>query len=242
MFRTLLFILVLLHGISASALTVTFDDIQPAIKPIPAYPDTYTENGVTASSPAGLGYWSRVGAIHLDDSGTGIASTVGFTTGGLFNPVSFDIFALGTTVFSDILNLVDGTETTVLGIPYDDVRILGLRNGEQVAEERFSSAAFSTYFFNPHEFLDIDKLIISAVYPESSFFESMQSDLQVQYPDYLVEVGCFGGPCSHFDIDNLTLNPARAVTEPASLSLLLLGLLLLLIARRTKMPKTPGPI
>ena len=145
-YRTLLFIPVIFHGIPASALTVSFDDVEPAIKPIGTSPDTYIENGVIASSLSGLGYWSRIGAIHLDGSGTGITSTVEFTIGGLFNPVSFDVFALGTSVFSDILNLVDGAETWTWGLPYDDVRILGLRNGAQVAEERLSNAAFPTLF------------------------------------------------------------------------------------------------
>ena len=235
MLRSAFFALALTHGLAASALTMTFNDIGKALQSPPGAENTYSENGIIASSgPIDLGYWGQPGTLHLDDSGTPIASTVSFTANGRFDAVSFDVFSVGQTeLYYDIYNPVVWDEIIVRGIPYDNVNVQGFRSGALVAQDNFYSGDFSTYFFDPAQFADLDSLIISAQMPSLSAIESIKSALAIDYPDYTVDsIGCFNTPCGHFNIDNLVLNPQTALPLPGSLPLLGIGLISLGIARR----------
>lgn len=163
---------------------------------------SYRENGIIASPMGGvLATDGRAGAAHIDDGGSGFTDNVTFRleSGMRFDPVSFDIIPLGTS-------LCMGFSTC--GIPYDNVRVAGFRDGAMVARERFYMGdAPSTVVFGT-AFADLTAVMISAVFPD---FASLPPDLE-----------CIDLPCGHFEIDSVTLDWAmKPVPLPRGVLLLL---------------------
>ncbi|MEO8410038.1 MAG: hypothetical protein ABI478_05660, partial [Propionivibrio sp.] len=199
-------------------------------------PKTYTENGITArvSDAVDLGYSGRPGRLHLDDSGTSIADTVAFSTGGLFNAVSFDLPPYAPTqLYFEFSDPVDSSWIVVPGIPYANVGVRGFRDGAVVAEDNFYSEAVTTYSFDPLRFAGIDSLTISSQLPGLAELDAIEAELLIEYPGITdTYLRCFDRPCGHFNIDNLSLEAVAAVPLPGSLPLIALGLVVLGIARR----------
>lgn len=231
MYRILFAVLMFFTVLSASAVTMTFDDLPHADPDL----HNYTENGITASADhAGLGYWGKAGRLHLDDSGSWIASNVGFSTGGLFDAVSFDVPQYGlTSLVYEFYDTVAEEWIWVFGIPYHNVGVKGFRDGELVAETTFYSEDYSTYFLDALKFADIDYLTISALRPSPAEIQAVRESVLAQHPGATdIAVWCFDSPCGHFDIDNLVLDPALAAPAPPTLALLALGMIALGATRR----------
>ncbi|MEO8410805.1 MAG: VPLPA-CTERM sorting domain-containing protein [Propionivibrio sp.] len=239
MYRTLFFVVVLFHVLSGSATTMTFYALPRVYQEPTPEPKTYTENGITASAYGflDLGYSGNVGTLHLDDSGTSIANTVTFSTGGPFTAVSFDLPPYAPSqLYYELYNPADSSFIEVHGIPYANVGVKGFRQGAVVAEDNFYSEDLSTYFFDTLVFADLDSLTISSQVPGVAEIDAIAADVLIEYPGYSVSSsGCFDRPCGHFNIDNLVLDSVAAVPLPGSLPMIALGLVALGVARRRLM-------
>ncbi|WP_136637770.1 hypothetical protein [Pseudooceanicola onchidii] len=172
---------------------------------------SYSENGIQASAPGGhgtLAAYSTLQAAHVDDSGSDLTDRIVFTMSGRFSAVSFDILPLSSDyyVMTDTYDFVSGT--------YDNVFVEGWRAGARVAYDRFSMGTVTwTYSFGA-TFTDLDSLIIGG-----------------RTADLSDPGECWGAPCAHFDIDNITLQ-MPSVPLPAGLPLLLMSLGGLMTLRR----------
>jgi len=220
MSRFILFFVAFCSFSSVQAMTMTFDNLHEA-SPVGA--NSYSEAGITVSSLGDLGYSSEPGALHLDDSGSSIASSVTFTTGAIFDAVSFDIMGSGeSSLYYDLFNIVDFSELSASNIAYDNVLVEGYVGGNLVGEDRFYMNDESTYLFSS-DFLGIDALVVRALLPD---FSAIENSLMASFPDYIVNrLDCTDLPCAHFNIDNIELRSVSAVPLPASLPLFTCALL-----------------
>lgn len=125
---------------AAGAATVTFD----ALPDEGAQLTSWSEDGVLVTADGALATYDAAGAAHLDDFGTGFASSLTFSTGGLFAATSFDI-------------LPDGT---FYDAPFANVAVTGYVGGSVVASDAFDMFAVNgTYTFSG-AFSGIDTLVI----------------------------------------------------------------------------------
>ncbi len=220
-----LFFFVFFQSYNALASTVTFADILHGDDPLA--PSSITEDGVTVTgSGGGFGHFGDPGTLHLDDSGTPLADRVSVTTGGAFNPVSFDVSG-GNVLRASLTDPVNLSEQEI-NVPYDDLLLQGFRGGLLIAEDNFPMEDVSTYFFDS-DFSNIDTLTISALRPEPHL-SSIEALLLEDFPGYSIDFVC-DAPCAHFDIDNIVVNP---VPLPAALPLFasVLGLYSLIGSRK----------
>ncbi|MSO54628.1 MAG: hypothetical protein EXQ90_05830 [Rhodospirillales bacterium] len=166
---------------TAQAAVMSFSGIGDGCPGIPN--DPYTESGITARGTSdGLSSWTRPGSAHLDTGGSTCPSGVEFTTGGLFDAISAEIFPLTPTAYCSEA----GTECSD---PYENVLWQGFVGGVVVASDQFwMGDGPSTYAFGD-AFRGLDKLVVRILLPN------------------VATVGgwCFDSPCSHFDLDNVTL-------------------------------------
>ena len=184
---------------SAQANVMTFTGIPWA----GGLPDnTWIEDGITAQ---GSGWLSAGGdSAHLDDFGTSYANAIGFTTGGIFDAVSFDVLGdLGGFYYSLTTWNYETDLPETIYPTWDNVEVWGSKGNSLTGHDTFTMGSVSTYLF-PDTFKGIDSLVISIIYPPA-----VPEGWTAWCPE----------PCSHFSIDNVTLNPA-AVPLPAGLPLL----------------------
>jgi hypothetical protein len=191
---------------AAAANTVTFDGLPELLLPAGT---PWIENGVTATGDPRLllSSFAIPGTAHLDDSVTEVTSFMDFTMPRRFRPISLDILGLGTNFFPDY----DTCTVDCVAVPYDNVAISGVRDGTTVFEHRFYAGDLgqvSTYVFPTGVNYRFDSLSVRSIPPTG-------------LPPGPGDDACFGEPCGHFSIDNVTLAP---VPLPAS-ALLLLGAL-----------------
>jgi len=186
---------------AASASTMTFNDIHGGFQ--------YVENGIVAKvreTIIGVGFAPHGvdDTLHLDDSATSWPSSVSFAMVGtsLFNAVSFDVLPAGYRVYVND----HGAEMHIP--PWENVLVRGFRGNELVAEDAFAMGTQPfTYLFNS-SFASISQLTIGFT-PTAQFFSN----------GYFCDA-----PCSHFNIDNVTLVGVAPVPIPASLPLFATGL------------------
>ena len=171
----------------------------------------YSENGIKAKAIGGVvAYEGQTGFAHLDDSGTGLASGLDFTTGGLFDAASFDLVSWGYNFWFPP------------GPLSDNILVTGFLNGSVVSQASFilSDIAGSLQSFTlGSAFAGIDRFRIELLYP--------------------VNVAMCDAPCGHFDLDNVTLNgvaPAL-VPLPAGGLLVATGIIALVGAGRRRRAK-----
>ena len=146
---------------------------------------TYTENGITANALGGvLGFFNNPGFAHIDDSGTGFAFGADFTMAGLFDAVGFSLVSFGFNFFERP------------GPLSDNLFVSGYLGDTQVGSASFALGdAFSAQSFTlGSAFAGIDRLRIELLYPIS-------------------EAYC-DAPCSHFDLDSVTLNAVGIAPVP----------------------------
>lgn len=110
----------------AAALVMTFDDL-------PYGGSTYVENGITATALYDIVSSFSPGSLHLDDGGASFTGSVEFSIDGRdFLPNSFEYRGSGTYFCSD-------SEMLNCGIPFDNARVQGFREG----------AEFLIFYFRP---------------------------------------------------------------------------------------------
>lgn len=187
------------------AATMTFDSLPDE----GAMLSSYSENGITASGLSGvLAYYTTPGTLHVDDSGTGMTSAVGFTTGKIFDAKGFNLTSLGYNFL----------ETP--GPLTDNIFVSGYLGGMLVGSASYLLADVKgtvQSILLGTAFAGIDRLEIALSYPAGS--------------------AMCDAPCGHFDLNDITLNnvgPAP-VPLPATgglLAIVLGGVGLLSLARR----------
>jgi len=187
---------------SASAAVMTFTDIPPE-----GETSVWVEDGITATGNGGwsVGFHVLENVVHLDDGGTGFASSITFTMLGRFDATSFDLFPLPTAFCS-----YEGE----CNQPYENVGLVGVRDGIAVAQDvLYMGTSPFTYLFDS-AFANLDSLVIRTVFPNLS------------------QLGgeCVDSPCGHLDIDNVALSlqsPIAPVPIPPAALLFLSGIGLL---------------
>jgi hypothetical protein len=204
---------------AVQAATMTFNHVDPDVLDH-SHGDVYVENGITATGTRDGGEPGLIGAhdvpdtAHMNDGGTGFPIYITFTMDHHFDAISFDIIHGYNTYCSD-------TELTDCGVSFNNVGVFGIRDGLTVADDAFYSgeAAQFTYTFDAG-FLDLDTLIIMALFPD------------------LDEIGggCNDFPCTTFNIDNVMLSQVSPVPLPPSALLLLTGLGLMVWRGSRKRP------
>jgi hypothetical protein len=150
-------------------------------------------------------------------------STIQFTTGGLFDAVSFDIPSAVMTYW--VQQVEDPWEQ--IGTPYNNVGVYGTRDSTLVASAEISfqstylGQTSMTYLF-PDTFKGIDALVIEALNPPHLGL------VDVGFGTWVDGSGCFANECTAFNVDNVTLTNLReapaVVPLPAGLPLLATGL------------------
>jgi len=173
--------------------------------------NVWVEDGIVATASGALGSFIRPGTAHLDSDGHPYTEQYTFTLlgGGRFNPMSFDLFALGKPTYYANPNCPgEGPELCVI-TTYSDVLLTGFRNGAAVVTLAFYSGDFSTISLGS-TFFNVDAFRVSAAQPSVGYCES--------------------SPCSHFNIDNVAL--AGPVPEPATWAMMVLGFIGLVLLRR----------
>ena len=217
MFDRILRTISLAAGLSALAIpalsaTMTFSDLN-----LDPFAHTYAEDGMLASGNGDMGLYNP-SALHIDDSGTTAPSRVSFSMASNFDAVSFllDPVAFHFAVFHD--------DRTITQPTYLNVLVEGFRDGGLVSSMMMDMGASPDPYLVSLGglFSNLSSLAISILDPDYAFYRSQ--------PGVVFAGGC--APCSHFNVDNVTLSP---VPLPAGLPLFLSGLgLLAVIARRRR--------
>lgn len=190
-----------LSATASLAATMNFDNLPDE----GAMLTTYVESGITAKAIGGtLAYSGQAGFAHIDDSGTGLASGIDFTMGGLFDAVGFSLQSLG-------YNFWDPPG------PYTDNIVVTGFNGANVV----STATF---------LLSDIAGTVQSIMLGSAFTGLSKLRIELLYP---TNTAMCDAPCGHFDLDSVTLTPAP-VPLPASGLMLLGAGLGLGLARRVR--------
>ena len=196
----------------AAAATMTFAGLSadPLAK-------TYLEDGIFASGNGNLGLYSGNGGLHFDDGGTSAPSKVNFSMVSNFDAISFllDPVAFDFVVCSGRNNCTTPT--------YLNVLVQGFRGATLVSDFKFDMGPSpDPYMVNLGGlFSNLTTLMIGVVYPEFAQIKAI--------PGVTSAGPC--APCSHFDIDNVTLAP---VPLPAGLPLAATGLAALAFLTRRR--------
>lgn len=209
--KALIVLFALLWTSSAYANLMSFDGL-------PGHSNSvWIEDGISASVSGGdLAYYAVPGQAHLDDLGTPFGSRVGFTMSSRFNANSFDLRPIAFEYFLDI----DGN---VNPIEYSNVSLFGLRGGLVVASDVFNMRGVDYLYNFSSAFSNLDELVVKILSPYMGPVD--------------LGAGIFGNyfcnaPCSHFDIDNVSLS---AVPLPPAFPLFVAALGILALIRK-KMP------
>lgn len=195
---------------TATAATMTFSNVTDP------FARTYVEDGITVSANGDLAVYSA-GTAHIDDGGTSAPSRLEFSMGTAFDAVSFDISPEGFNYLG-----FDGSDFVALS--YENVLVQGFQGAALTSSLMFdmtSRASIYTILLGP-AFTNLTLLTIEVLLPPLST------------PAGYVFTQCSDSPCSHFEIDNVVLNPVAAVPLPASLPIAATGLALLGLLRRRK--------
>lgn len=178
---------------AAGAATMSFD----ALPDEGAQLTSYSENGITATGTGGvLAQYGTPGSLHVDDSGSGLASTVDFTTGGLFDAQGFRLASHGYSFWD-----VPGPLT-------DNIFVTGFLGG----------AIKGSFSFILSDVMGA----IQAITLGSDFAGIDRLQIRLDYPVNSAECDA---PCGHFDLEEVTLSGGdiAPVPLPASAGLLLLA-------------------
>lgn len=213
MFKAI-FCAIAMFGTSASAATMTFNNLWDYANNDYYSGSTYTEDGITVTGNNELGYWSST-SLHMDDFYYPSSSLATFTMGSRFSAVGFDLSADGFDYF------VCDAAHNCTNPTYQNVLVQGYRNGSVVASLLFDmGAALQTFpVMLGGAFNNLSALSIEVFVPDNLFTNHPPGG----YAD------C-NSPCSHFTVDNVTLAP---VPLPAALPLAAMGFgLLAMTARR----------
>lgn len=195
------FLVVLFVSGSVNAAVVNF----AGVPDIGATATTYSEGNVTAQSVGGdLAYHSVAEKVHLTDYGTSFASGISFVMPIRFDALSFDIRGFNNFCIDLSCQAPEA---------FNNVEVLGMRNGSVVATEIFYSGTTEINHVLGGGFSNLDKLSISVLLPQN-----------------LAASTCaFFAPCSFFDIDNLALRPVNVAQAPLPAGLPLYGAGMLLL-------------
>ncbi len=196
---------------SASATTVSFDNLPDEGGAL--YDEFgnsyYYEDGVKVSSSWGaVANFGGPGAAHLDDGGTGFASSLTFTTGGTFSVQSFSLKSFGYAFINSLIKLKS------------NIIVTGYLNGAVVAKNDFKMVRgvndMQTVLLGA-AFAGLDSFVISLINPYG--YEQ-----------------CSDSPCGHFDLTSVELSKDPSpVPLPASAPLLAAGgLALAALSRRRR--------
>lgn len=181
-----------LSATAAAAATMNFDTLPDE----GAMLSTYVENGITAKAIGGsLAYFGQPGFAHIDDSGTGLASGLDLSMGGLFDAVGFSLVSLG-------YNFWDTPDPLT-----DNIVVTGFQGSSIVSTATFLlsdiAGTVQSILLGPG-FTGLSKLRIELLYPANT--------------------AMCDAPCGQFDLDNVTLNATGPAPVPLPASgLLLLG-------------------
>lgn len=177
----------------APAATMTFDNL------IDPFATSYTENGITATADGDMGMYST-GSLHIDDGGTSAPSMARFTMGaGAFDAISFDIRPIGF-----YLEYTDPAGN--LSLPtWANVQVQGFSGINLVSSLMFDMGKGQTPYTVTlgSVFSNLTALTISIVFPDW-IYKNLPPDADV-YCD---------NPCSHFEIDNVTLTAVTPAPVP----------------------------
>lgn len=197
---------------AASAATVTFTGLPDEGGQL----TTWNEDGILTTAQGGALAAEQPGSAHLDDGGTGFASALTFSTGGLFAATSFDILP-SSNEYELCQDLGEG-ELDCDPYGFANVQVTGYADGALVASDAFDMfAANGSYVFDD-AFADLDLLVIG--------FAPLPTDLPSG--SFL---SCDDSPCTHYSVDNVILAP---VPLPASGALLAFGVVVLAAGYRRK--------
>ena len=165
----------------------------------------FIEDGITAQGNIfGVGSFDTVDTAHMDTGGAPFPSAITFTMDRAFHAVSFDILPLPSFLCST-------ASPTVCGLEHDNVVVQGFDDGGLVASDSFwMGDSANTYLFSS-AFRNLTSLRISIVLPPIDD-----------------TVFCADNPCSHMNIDNVTLT---AVPLPPAFLLLVSGIGVMVAAR-----------
>ena len=153
-----------------------------------------------ATADAGLfdlGFFDAPGAVHLDDGGTSFARQITFTMNRRFNAIAFDLIPTNFNYLICDSEELEGCVTET----FDNVMLQGFRNGILVGLSIFDMSLNSGHLSFGSLLRNLDSLVIG--------FAPLPFDGTL--PDGRFAV-CIESPCSHFNIDNITL---AAVPLPA---------------------------
>ena len=108
-------------------------------------------------------------------------------SGGLFSANSFDILWAGNGLFAQVFDTSSGPEDWTLlhderDIPYNDLRVTGLRNNTVVAEETFSMTSVDSVNFGK-EFANLDTLWFQVLLPD---FSATEEALKMAYSNFQI--------------------------------------------------------
>lgn len=190
-------------SLPAQAATMTFDNLTDP------FATSYLENGITATADGDMGMYSS-GTLHIDDGGTSAPSTVTFSMAKAFSALSFDLRPIGF-----YLSICDDESGGCTSPTFPNVRVEGFSGAGLVSSLLFDMGAGNT----PRNvtlgstFSNLTSMTISIVYPLAL----------LQNPPAGTSAWC-DNPCSHFELDNVTLAP---VPLPAGLPLAASGLVAL---------------
>lgn len=194
----------MLAASAAGAATVTFDDLPDEGEQL----ESFSEDGVLVTASGGaLAFFGLPGRAHLDDGGTGFASSLSFSTGGKFSAVALEI-APSSNAYKVCAD-PDGIEDCS-PLSFANVAVTGFADGSTIASDAFDMSAVSGVFTFGAAFAGLDRLVIGFSPPPSAPAGRF--------------VFCFDSPCTHFDLDSVTLAPVPLPASGALLAFALAGL------------------
>jgi hypothetical protein len=191
---------------------------------------TFTESGYTID---GFSY-DTPGEIHLDDTVGAYYQNDAIISGSKrFNALSLHIQGHPFDSWYEIHGPYDEEYFT-----YPNVLVQGIRDNSIVAEARFTAEVGDKNYFLSPEFTGLDRLMIVAARTKdpglASYFDAIEANLESLYPGVGYTIRC-GGPCSHFNLDSVTVSP---VPVPGALVLMLSAVMGGGITRRLMKKKT----
>ena len=180
---------------AAHAVTLTFDDID-----YDYLAESYVENGVLVKGNGQLGVYTQ-GSIYLSDGGTGAPQYLSFTTGGLFDVLSFDLMSYGFKTAE----------------PFENV-LLTAYHPEGPVETK-------TFQMGPN-YLDTSTIVPGPMFTNLTEFVIGFAELPPWW-DGSTETPagnyCYDNPCTDFEVDNVALNFVTPAIVPLPAGLVLLA-------------------
>lgn len=181
----------------APAATITFDNLTDP------FATSYTENGITATANGDMGMYST-GNLHIDDGGTSAPSMALFTmAAGAFDAVSFDIRPIG-FYLEYCEDSADGTSSCSYP-SFANVQVQGFSGTNLVSSLSFDMGTSQTpyTFALDQTFSNLTSLTIGILFPDW-IFGNLPANASAWCDN----------PCSHFEIDNVTLNAVNPAPVP----------------------------